>query len=324
MSWLSWITNEWRLKLLALVLAVLMLGAVAFSQNQPTVRSMSIPLNYTVKEGLILINPPAQTVVSFQGLADALSRVNTSTASASVDATQVEPGPSVRVNIIVRTTVGGVQPQQPPSIQINVDTLLDKEVPVQIGLHAAPGWSVTKAIATCPDSSTPDPCKVHFHGPASWQTNLTATATFPGDVNFSSRDFPNQRIQLFNSSGALDVNSIQTRPAATLDATTANLHVEADPGVTSSTVPFVDAIPSHGPPAGYRITSVTITPLTTVITGAPIAVGRTRSILLPAVDLSSSRSDVTIQVNVIYPPGITGQAETATLKYTIAKNPNVP
>src|SRR5690348_11625062 len=162
MSWQGLITNEWRLKLLAFALAVLMLTAVAFSQNQPTVRTISLPLSYTVKDGLILINPPAQEPISFQGLSDALARVNVSTASASVDATNVLPGPAVRVDIRALTTVAGVQVQQPPSIRVNVDTLVDKEVPVQIGLHAAPGWSVTKAIASCPDSSTPDPCKVHF------------------------------------------------------------------------------------------------------------------------------------------------------------------
>jgi YbbR-like protein len=324
MNWIGLITNEWRLKLLALGLAVLMLGAVAFSQNPPTLKSLSIPLNYTVKEGLIVINPPTKTTVVFQGLADVLSRVNSDNTTATVDATNVEPGPAVRVNIQVQTPVNGASAQQPAPIAINVDTVADKEIPVQIGLRAAPGWSITKAVAACPDSTTPDPCKVHFHGPASWQTNLTATATLPGNVSATTINFPNQRIQLFNSSGALDFNSIQTRPAATLDATTANLHVEAVAGVTSSRVPFIDAPPSHGPPAGYRITAVTISPPTVIITGDPAAVGRTRFISLPAQDLSESRADVTFQVAVSYPNGISGSEETVTIKYTIARNPNVP
>jgi len=43
---MSWITEDWRLKLLALGLAVVMLGAVAFSQNPPTIKTLSVPLNY--------------------------------------------------------------------------------------------------------------------------------------------------------------------------------------------------------------------------------------------------------------------------------------
>jgi len=321
-GWLGVITNEWRLKLLALALAVVLLGAVAFSQYQPTQKTVSVQLSYTVRDGFILINPPTKTNVTVQALSDVLSRVDASNTFATVDATHVEAGAAVKVDVRAATTVQGAKPQQPAPILVNVDLRVVKEVAVQVGVRVAPGWSVTKAVATCPGSSTPDPCKVHFDGPASWQTNLTATAALPPTVQATTIDFPNQPIQLGNAAGAVGLGSIHTVPDASVDVTTANLHVEAVAGVTSSTVPLVDAPPSHGPPAGYRITGVTIAPLTVVITGAPAAVGRTRSILLPALDLSSSTGDVTIKVNITYPNGITGTAETATITYTIAKNPN--
>ncbi len=317
------ITNEWRLKLLAFALAVLMLGAVAFSQNPPTTKSSTVGLNYIVKDGLILINPPVKTTVTYSGLADVLARVDESNLIATIDASRVEPGPSVKLNIRATTTVPGVTVQQPPPIAVNIDTREVKEIPVQVAARAAPGWSLTKAIASCPASPTPSPCKVHFDGPSSWENNLTATALMPGLVNAGTIDFPNQKVQLANSSGPLDITAISTRPTATLDAAAVNLHVEATPGVTSSTVPLVDAPPSHGPPTGYRVTGVTITPLTVIITGDPAAIGRTRFILLPAVDLSSSTSDVTFQLTVNYGSGITGSVDMATVKYSISRNPNV-
>ena len=318
------ITNEWRLKLLALVLAVLMLGAVAFSQNPPTTKSIRVTLDYTVGEGLILINPPSRITVTVRGLADIISQVEAINILATADATRVQPGAAVKVNI--RATYlggGGVTVVPPPPIVVNVDTRQVKEIPVQVGVRAAPGWSVTKAIATCPGGSTPSPCRVRFDGPASWETNLTATATLPGTVNVSTRDYPNQQIQLGNSSGALDLATIQTRPAAVLDVTSVNLHVEAAPGVTSSTVPLVDAPPSHGPAPGYRVTGVTITPLTVVITGDQTALARVRVIPVGPIDLSGATSDVTTQVPVNYPTGVTGLIDTAIIKYTITRNPNV-
>ena len=45
---LGLITDSWRLKLIAFGLAVLILGVLAFSQNQPTTRSLAVGLNYTV------------------------------------------------------------------------------------------------------------------------------------------------------------------------------------------------------------------------------------------------------------------------------------
>jgi YbbR domain-containing protein len=325
-NWWNVITNEWRLKVLAFALAVLMLGAVAFSQNLPTKESTTVGLNYTVGEGLIIINPPTKTTVTYSGLPDVISQLDSSNLIATVDATDVAPGPAVKLNINVQPTDKRIRVDitQPPPVAVNIDTLQVKEVPVQIGVRAAPGWSVTKALATCPGSPTPSPCKVHFSGPASWENNLTATALVPGAVNFSTVNYPNQKIQLGNSSGTLDLSTVNTRPLAVLDVSSVDLHVEATPGVTSSTVPLVDAPPSHGPPSGYRITGVTITPLTVDITGDQSALTRFRTIQLPAVDLSGSRSDVTFQVTISYPNGVTGNEETATIKYTIAKNPNVP
>jgi hypothetical protein len=324
-SWITLVTNEWRLKLLAFVLAVLMLGAVAFSQNPPTTRSLSIGLDYTVRDGFILINPPSKTTITFNGLADVIARLNPENFIATVDASRVDVGPAVKVNIRARYVAGGtgIGVTQPAPIVVNVDVMQTKEVPVQVGVRAGAGWAVTKAVATCPGSSTPNPCRVHFDGPASWETNLTATATLPGVVDFSSKDSPNQRVLLGNSNGALDINSLNTRPAATLDVTAVNIHVEATPGVTSTTMPLVDAPPSHGPANGYRVMGVTITPLTIVVTGDQTALNRARVIQLAAVDLSGATSDVETQVAIRYPAGITGPIETATIKYTIARNPNV-
>jgi len=323
MNWLALVTNEWRLKLLALGLAVLMLGAVAFSQNQPTVKPLSVPLSYTVKDGLVLINPPAKTTVYVQGLADALSRVTTDNTIATVDATNVDPGQAVKVRIHATTTVTSATVQQPAPIAVVVDTRAVKEVPVQVVVHAAPGWSVTKAVATCPGSSTPSPCAVHFTGPASWETNLSASAVLSGTISVGELDSPNQPIQLINSNGALSLSAVNTIPLASVDATSVSIHIEAQTGSTSTTVPLVDSPPSSGPPAGYRITAVTITPATVVLTGDIGALSRISSILLPPVDLSGATSTTSFQVNIPYRAGVSGSATTATLKYTISKNPNV-
>lgn len=323
MNWLGLVTNEWRLKVLAFVLAVLMLGAVAFSQNQPTVKSLSVPLSYSVKDGLVLINPPPKTTVFVQGLADALSRVSTDNTVASVDATNVQPGQAVNVRIRARTTVPGVTVQQPPPINVFVDTRAVKEVPVQVVVRVAPGWSVTKSVATCPGSSTPTPCSVHFTGPLSWETNLTARTVLSSTVSVGALDSPNQQIQLSNSNGALNLSAVNTIPTASVDATSVNVHVEAQTGSTSTTVPLVDSPPSNPPPAGYRITAVTITPATVILSGDNAVLSRISSIQLPALDLSEVTSTTSFQVTIPYRTGVTGSVATATLKYTITKNPNV-
>jgi YbbR domain-containing protein len=323
MSW-SLVTNEWRLKGLALILAVLMLGAVALSQNPPTVRTLTVGLSYTVPPNIVLINPPAKTTVTVRGLADVISKVDSSNLIATADATGVLPGAAVKLNITAQPPPTlDVRVENPPPIVVTVDTYQALDLPVVVNARAANGWSIdpSKTLATCPGTPSPSPCKVHFAGPVSWETNIKAVATFPGSV-IGKSDSLNQPVTLQNASGALDL-SVRTVPGASLDVTTVNLHAESVAGTTSASVPLIDSTPSKPPPAGYRVTGVTITPLIVTISGDAAVLQRVRNITLPAVDLSKSTSDTTFELPINYPTGVTGSVTTATVRYTIARNPNV-
>lgn len=321
MSW-NLITDEWRLKLLALGLGVLMLGAVAFSQNPPTTGSLTIPINYTNQPAnLILINPPPKTNVTYNGLADVIRNVNTNNLIASVDLTHATVGPAVRFNVSVKALLGSSVIVQPPApIAVDIDLRQGKDVPVAVFARAAAGWTITKHDAVCGSGGT---CTVHFDGPASWETNLTAFVDFPGLVNVNSINSSNWNVQLQNSNGAIDLTSCHTSPCANLDITAVAIHIEAIPGSTSSTVALLDAPYSAPPPSGYRVTAVTITPGTVIISGDAASLGKIRNITLPAVSLAGRTSDATFQVAIPYPSGITGTVANATVKYSISANPNV-
>jgi len=322
----SWkiVTDDWRLKLLALGLAVLMLGAVAFSQNPPTSGVLTVGLTYpNVPSNLVLINPPSNIKVTYTGLSGAISQVTTSNLSAKVDASHATPGPAVKLNVIASSTVNGVTVVTPAPIVMAVDTLTTKEVPVEVKASAAPGWSITNTVAMCPGSSKPNPCAVHFTGPASWTTNLHAYVTYPGQpIAANTNNSPNQTIQLQNNNGFLDMTSCRTTPCINLDVTAASIHIDAVAGSTSSTVPLLDAPPSHQPANGYRITAITITPNLVTISGDPVALGKVRTITLPPVDLTGRTSDANFTVAIPYPDGISGSVGNATVKYSISANPN--
>ncbi len=322
MNW-TLVTNEWRLKLLAVGLAILMLGTLAFSQNQPTTNHIDVGLNYTVPPNIILINPPAKTTVYYSGLAAVINRVNDSNLIASVDATRALPGSAVKLNVTAKSLISDVLVQNPPPIAVTVDTLQKVEVPVLVNARAAAGWSIdpTKTVATCPAGQGISPCKVHFNGPVSWENNLRAVTSVPGQV-VGKNDYLNQPVQLQNGTSNLDL-SVRTVPTPSIDVTAVDIHVEAFAGTTSASVPLVASQPSHLPPPNYQITGVTITPPLVTISGDPAILVRIRNITLPAMDLSNRTSDATFQVQVPYPNGVTGDATTATIKFSISANPNV-
>lgn len=321
---MHYITDEWRLKLLAVGLAVLMLGAVAFSQNPPTSNSLTVGLNYSVASNVVLINPPSKVNVTYSGLADVIKNVNASNLVATVDATHASPGAAVQLNINVGSTIRDVRIQQPAPIALHVDDRQSMDVQVAVAAQAAPGWSVAadKTYATCPGAQKPKPCTVHFDGPASWEKGLAAYVAYPSLVNVGSRDSPNYPIQLKNSGGILDLSLVPTVPQAGLDVSAAAVHIEAVAGSTSSTVPLLDSPPSHGPAPGYRVTEITISPILVTISGEPVALGRIHNLTLPPVDLSGRTSDFTFQIAIPYPEGISGSPANARVTYSISANPN--
>jgi hypothetical protein len=218
--------------------------------------------------------------------------------------------------------VRGVTVQNPPPIVVNIDNRQEKDLSVTPGYRAAPGWSVSEAVALCPKS---DPCVVHFNGPASWQNNLIATVTLPGVVNYTGPAIsPNLPIELQNSNGVLDLTSPNafTVPPTTIDPRSVSIRVKATAGSTSTTIALVDSAPTRPPPACARLTGVTITPSVATLTGDPVTLGRIQRIFLPGVDLNAHTSDWTVQIAVPYPQGVTGDVANATVKYLISQNPN--
>lgn len=319
---MSWIADDWRLKLLALGLAVLMLGAVAFSQNPPTTRTLTVPLNYRLPPSptIIVTDGPSRIPVTIKGLADLIAPVTSDNITAFADATQAAPGPAVRLNVSASSTITGVSISNAAPIVVSIDLLKTVEVPVEVLTHAAPGYTVTKAVASCPPN--PTPCKVHFSGPASWENNIRAIVNYPTAVNFSSQDSQNWPITLQNSSGPINLGH-PTYPPVGLDVSTVGLHIEGQAGSTSATVPLVASAPSNPPPPQYMVTGITISPVTVVISGDPVTLGKIQRITLPAIDLSGATSTFTVGISIPYPDNVSGSVPTAKVTYIIQRNPNV-
>jgi YbbR domain-containing protein len=315
------ITDDWRLKLLAVGLAILMLGAVAFSQNPPQTKTFTVPISYQVGPDLVLINPPFTTTVTVRGLADQLATTKAESIVAVVDATKANPGPDVKLDVVAKSLVNGVTPvQNPPPFAVNIDRLSQSTLTVQVVDHAAADWEVTKADALCPTT----PCVVHFSGPASWEVNLKAVAVFPNPISNSSYDVLTWPVTLQQGTTTLDPGRfLQTVPISKLDTLNVSLHIEARTGTTSRSVALVDSPPVHPPPAGYHVTGVVIAPVTVVLTGPADKLALVQNLSLPAVDLSSSTSNASFSVQIPFPSGMSGSVAVAKITYLISANPAV-
>jgi YbbR domain-containing protein len=319
------VTDDWRLKLLALGLAVLMLGAVAFSQNPPTYKDLTVPINYNISPDspIVVVNPPTTAKVRVRALADVLQSVTPLSVAAIFDLTKATSGPDQHVNLSVRSVVSGVTIQD-PSVPYVLN--IDKRVPLKLDVHVrtpriAIGWVVTKAGAQCPGAPAGVACQATFTGPASYETNLQAYVDYTTEVA-GSYEAPNLPVVLEQNGQRLDLGR-PTVPPITLDPLNVNVHIEATSVTSSRQMTLIDAQPVRGPAQGYRVTNVTVNPVTIVITGKPDALARAgTTITLPQVDLGGRTSDVTFTVAIPYPDGTDGPVRNARVTYSIAPNPS--
>ncbi len=322
---MSWITDDWRLKLLAVGLAILMLGAVAFSQNPPTIKTVQVDISYSLppSNSLIVLNPPTKAVVVITGLADTISNLSTTNPAgltANFDLTKVLPSPTAKVTLSVVSRIAGVAVQNPsvPYV-LNIDRLQATTLTVTPRVTKVDsGWCVTKAEADCPNT----PCQITFVGPASWETQLNAYVDFNSPVNNNSFDLPNQPVLLVQNQTRLDLTQL-TVPLVSLDPSSVEIKIQARTGTTSRSVPLVAANPTHGPAPGYRVVGLVIDPIVVTISGDATALAAIKNIPLLAVDLSGRTSNATFTVTIPYPATVQGAQPNATLTYQIAPDPNV-
>lgn len=313
------ITESWRLKLLAIGLAALMLGAVAFSQ----VNTKAIQVNMTyanLPPNLVLVAPVAQISLTVSGPNDLL--LTPSSVTAIADLAHVKKGADISVPITVHVTDQRIGWQAPAPITVNVDNIATLPLDVQVRTpFAAVGWAVTKAVARC--GTTVDACKVTFTGPTTVAAGLVAFVTVSDSIQAGTTDSLNQTVQFEQNGRPFDVTKLQTVPQITINPSTVTAHVEATRGTASTQVTLVDDAPTRRPPSGYRVTDIRIDPLSVLCTGPADAIVNLNSITLPAVDLGSATSTVSFNVKIPLPAGVTCGVLTAKITYTISQNPNL-
>lgn len=333
---MSWVTESWRLKLLAIGLSVLMLGAVAFAQNPPTFKILTVSnFQWNNPGNLIVINAPTKATVRVTGLADTIQSVTAGSVTATFDLSKVSPGPAVKVILVVKPLQSTIQVQnQSVPFVLNVDRRVVVPLTVQVRPpRAVAGWVVTKAEAKCPASpggSPTTPCIVNFDGPVSWETdsrgqpNLKAYVDVNAPVGGTSVDVNNLPVALEQNGAPVDVtNFAKTVPQSGLDQPSVGVHIEAKTGTTIKQLVMIVAPPSHLPPTGYHLVAIRFDPIVAVVSGRAEALVNLTSLTLPAADLSSHTSNFTVSVAVPYPAGVSGTTQSVRVTYLISPDPAV-
>jgi YbbR domain-containing protein len=312
----AWLVSHWRLKLLALVLALGLLAAVAFSENPLTVRSVDVQVRYIGKPpDLVLVSPPNRVSVSVIGLADSVGSMGQQPGEAAAvvyaDVSHVRQGQTV-VTGTPRILISNVNAQTDHvSIPLNVDTLVTgKQLSVEVRTpKVSAGWTIDRAVAA--------PSKVTLDGPESLVADLKAFVQLDAPVENGVIDSPNQLVQFEQRGKKIDLHAISTTPAINIEPSTVLIHVEARQPKQTRNV-FLSATVTGIPAPGFAIRSVTVDPTSIDITGPGDVIGKLSTITLSPVSVDGFRDGTqTLRANVQLPDQVDSGVRTARVIVTV-------
>jgi YbbR domain-containing protein len=313
---MTWIVDNWQLKLLALVLSLGLFAAVAFQQNPVTTNLISAPIQYDgLSPSQSIFAAPSTEKVTLTGLAQNVRIAGPNNVSIHVDASRLRNGTQIVIGRprVAVPSVGTLEDQIP--FTITVDDRASVTVQVEARINYAEGWKpVTDKIVVTPSRLT-------IVGAASELKDFKAFVAPAAPIGVSSADIPSLPIQL-EKNGRPATIPTDTTPATTVDSTlNASLHVEAQKPNQTRRVPLLET-PTGTPAAGYRITAITIDPLFIDVSGAVDVLTNINSVALPPISVDGQSATITrtVRVNTL-PANITSSVSTVSVTITIQQNP---
>lgn len=301
---LNWITTNWRLKLLSLLLSLGLVGAVAFAGNPPVFDTASVRVQYlNPPPDLVLINPPTSIDVPVAGLRDAVTKYKATAAGVSIDLTNAKAGSNQAFAVTPKIDVPGVTARTAVSpIRLTIEPLATRQLDIEVRTpKAAPGVAVIqdKTFATCGNAN--DHCQVSVTAAADTVDNLKAYVDY--DVPLTSANpviTPNEPIKFERNGRPVDLTKdVKTIPAPSWTPTSVTVQVATHGGSLTRTVGFGVRL-TGAQACGYSITGVDVQPnVYANVTGPVDLVTKLTTLPLDPIDITGLTTNQTFPRRVL-------------------------
>lgn len=288
------------LQISALLLAILLWVYVTNDENPIKERVLSVPLEqsgladiYTV-EGL-----PATVTLRCQATADKLSMVDGRNFEALVDLSAVKEG---NQTVAVKTTApNGIQIIQvtPSWVDVTVDTLVEREIPVVVTVTGAVGSGFTALDPVV------HPTTVKAKGPKQIVDELKqikASLSIAGATATVRKS-----IALNSGSDKVALEPTQVTATVTVNPMP-HKEVAVNPNITGT-------VAEH-----YEIKGITVSPETVTLTGTNSVLENITTVQTQGLDVSNATQKITGTVNIMVPDGVV-QAAPKTVTITVDVEP---
>jgi YbbR domain-containing protein len=318
----GFVTRNWKLKLLAIVLATIGWAGVIFATNPPGTRAVSLPVpqppspTVSLPAGYVLTQPIPNLTVYITGTEDQLNTFSRSSLQVSVDYSAVRSvGSRVPATVKVPVTVTNSDPNidldnPPTSVAVDVDTsgTANQSVLVKVSHTPPPGYEVATTAVT--------PAAVTVTGPEHELQGI--------QIETTQIDLSNQ-LANFNGTVALYPYDRDGRLLTDVNVTPATVDVAITVvGLDTSRTSSVLIGPVTGVAPGYEVTVDSYSPATVILTGSQAVINDPdlASVSTGGVDVAGQTGTVTYRLTLQVPAGISvSPSASVTVTITVTQIP---
>jgi len=296
MKIVRFVVRNWPLKIGAMLLAVILYGAMVVLQTTQqfpgtvAVETVNQPAN-----SYLLKPDPMPKVEGIKYLAPADVPISQSSFRASIDLTNAKVNDSeynwVKVQLVPTDPRIQILDYEPQQIRVTLDQVITKTV----GIHVEFGQPPAGLIPGTPvlSSSTVD-----VSGAATIVDRI-AYAEASVRIDSSGLDVSQDPVLVAIDAAGVVVDNV------TFAKRTVHVAIQVGSQIRSETVPVFANI-KDDPAPGYYMTSVTVTPSVVSVRGQADALALLKNLAsTAAISISGATSDISVKVNLELPPGVT-------------------
>jgi YbbR domain-containing protein len=289
----DFIVRNWPLKLAAIFLATILYSGLVLGQNVRTwpgtipVETLRPPVGAT-----LLADLQPVTLVRYRAPLDA-GVVSPTSFAASADLSRLEPTPGgppqeVAINLIALNKDIEIVDFQPQTVQVQLDPVATKTMPVSVDLGAVPdGLNLSPAQT--------DPSTVTVSGGSSRVDQVSAVvARVSIDASALNVDRVFDLVPV--DAAGNQVSNIE------LDPERARVRIAVARELANRSLPVVPQVVGQ-PAPGYRIASVTVEPLVVTVSGEESIVTQLQNAATEQIDVSGRTDDLEATVRIALPAG---------------------
>ena len=318
---MTWIVNNWRLKLLSAVLAVGLVGAVAFSQNPPVFDTAAVLVQFAnLPDDLVVIDPPTTIDVPVAGLRDAVTKYKNTAAGVTINLANAKPGPNQVFAVTPKIDVPGVTVRSRVGpIRLTLEPQDTRQMDIEVRTpKASPGIEVIpeKTYATCGNSN--DRCQVSVTAARSILNTLKAYVDY--DVTLTTASYlisPNEPVKFDANRHPINLSKdVRSVPPVTFTPPNVTVQVGTRGGTLTRTVGI--GVRTTGTQAcGYAITRSDVQPSPFVtVTGPVDQVSRLTTLPIDPIDIGGLTGTTTVDRRVLTSPQVS--ADPPQVRVTLA------